>query len=104
MCSTRVGSPPSVGFFIRQNEGDRRVLHGAVRCERFERFVAHAITHAEVDQMNDGLRASDGCMNGRYPRVHEVETLQDLPCMADAQIGRSVRTAEKYSSSVQQRH
>jgi hypothetical protein len=34
--------------------------------------------------MNDGLGANDGGMNGRYRRVHEVETLQDLPCMADS--------------------
>ena len=79
-----VSVPPSVNLFVRPEEADRCVLHGAVRCERFVCFVAHAITPVEIDQMNDGFGANDGCMNRRYPRVHGVETLQDLPSMADS--------------------
>jgi hypothetical protein len=33
-------------------------LHGAVRCERFVRFVPHLITPGEVDQMNDPAQAT----------------------------------------------
>jgi len=54
--------------------------------------------------VGDGLGTIDGCMNGRYARCVKSTPSDLLLYRGLLKLVRSVRKAEKYSNSAQQRH